>query len=307
MLRAGKISDKGIEQLAKYENGRSTIWHDVLKSHFDILNPELRIAALRSHNKASDSTAGSWLPADIAYSATDNSARIRTANLLGIPELKLRTMETPKKYRNAPVTRVTTVKTSNPNHVADVLRDERNLRSKGILKSLLRYTTTHPWSDKIKDPKKIRYSYWPASNAIVVPGGNANPITRHEVGHRAAHVLAHKNPLKLNVRTAKTVRALRKLDPDLMDMLSRLRPEHMDSIASEIQGHALATRAGHGGRRLREVTSFKGDNPIRSIFPYNRDTTRKLKEFAKHPAMIQNPEALSTLEHLVRNYKVPII
>lgn len=293
MLRAGKLSNISFNRLIDSIDQQG--WKHIRQAQpvekINDIASEILIGDLRYANKRE--LRGNWLPAHIAYSAPDHSALLRTMNLMGL--------------KNTPATQlagfrsVRELKSAAPNFTSQKLKttkapsisDYRQL-AKHSLDEYENFVMPKRWG--FKDYWAPSYNYNRTEATMLIPGFG-HPITRHEIGHFAQTGLAYNNPTALNTRTIKTFKDIYKASPrTAMDAL------HDATTGSELQGHALASRAGRGGDKLRAATSPVGPYPL----PKEDPGYAQLIELAKHPTMVKNPSSLSTLEHLYRNYDAPL-
>jgi hypothetical protein len=227
---------------------------------------------MRFNSKATPN--GELLPAHLAYSAGDGSAVGRLAGLAG---------RSPMAYQGLSIRNVTP-------KLNDVWasRAARPLR----VEAPTSFGGGHEFSwgggQKGFGAANRRHYFNPKTNEISIPSyGSAT--SRHELGHWRQFQLAEVNPAKLNIQTHLGFRRLQKADTHLASQVAG-----NSTAGVEFQGHLLATKGnGRGATRLRQATATSPE--------LGRIHTASSK-LRTHPATANNPEVISAVEHLLRNY-----
>lgn len=308
VLRAGKLGVKSMGRILDdaVQQGvpNANQWRPYIQPDGSLQSAYVDdfIKTLRKGNNMTRELQGNWLPAHIAYSAPDRSALLRTTNLMG--PIKVDNPILMRKFEGAPtgIPSANWIKSESPNFRLQKLKltNQKSFNDPSKIPANVseQYKFVDPsrpyWG--VVDSWEPRYAYHPNTNKIL-GAGFGHPMTRHEIGHFGQVGLAYNNPTALNIRTMKTFRDIHKASP-----ATATKALYNTIHGIELQGHALASRAGRGGAKLRAATSPTGSYPL----PQSDQGYETLMQIAKNPAMIKNPSALSTIEHLYRNYNVPI-
>lgn len=144
--------------------------------------------------------------------------------------------------------------------------------------------------------------YQPASGVVATPS-LGSPVSRHELGHWKQHRLSSVGTPSANVQLAapslSNWMALRRFDPSMAGRIAGNA-----RYATEFQGHLMATGGhGAGARRLMQATDPSNIPEWSRVRAPLQDLSDRM---ATHSVTANRPQLRSSVEHLVRNYGMPV-